>query len=286
MALVHGTFANGIPYLRFGIGPKTMLFLAGGPGNLVPSGVGASGFTRGMRPFTDEYTIHLVTRKSGLRDGYTTKDMSDDYAELIEAEFGGHVDLVMGVSYGGLIAQYLAADHPGLFDHRVIVMAAHVVSDEAKRIDVRYAQLIRDGKDRDAMALRADAAFTGVTRSVMAGLLWLFGKPLLGRIDDTFRRDVLIEAEAEVSHDSTASLGAIAAPVLIVGGTDDIAFPRGVMEEMARLVPGAELKVYEGGHTAAFLDKRFAGDVHEFVRSRPTGPAGGYTSAPRPGSST
>ena len=270
IALTHGTFTDGIPYLRFGDGPRTMLFLAGGPGNLVPTGFGASGFVRGMRPFASEYTIHLVTRKSGLPDGYTTKDMSDDYAELIEHEFGGHVDLVLGVSYGGLIAQHLAADHPEMFADMVIVMSAHVISDEAKRIDSRYAELINEGRDRDAMALRADAAFTGATRSTMAGLLWLFGKPLLGKLDDTFRRDVVIEARAEVQHDATEALGRIAVPVLIVGGTEDFAFPVPALEEMHRLIPGSELKIYEGGHTAAFLDKRFVRDVAEFTRR--TGP--------------
>lgn len=263
--LTRGAFADGIPYLRFGSGPKTMLFLAGGPGNLVPSGVGASGFTRGMRAFTEEYTIYLVTRKLGLPEGYTTKDMSEDYAELVGGEFGGHVDLVLGVSYGGLIAQHFAADHPDLFDHLVIVMAAHVISDEAKRIDSRYAELIGQRKDREAMALRADAAFTGITRSFMAGLLWLFGNALLGKVSDTFRRDVVIEADAELDHDAGDALGRIAAPVLIVGGTDDFAFPLAALEEMHRLVPGSELKIYEGGHTAAFLDKRFVKDVAEFT---------------------
>ena len=71
--LDSGTFADGIPYARFGDGAKTMLFLAGGPGNLVPTGIGASGFVRGMRAFTDEYTIFLVTRKSGLPVGYSTR---------------------------------------------------------------------------------------------------------------------------------------------------------------------------------------------------------------------
>src|SRR5689334_18462359 len=119
--MLYGTSTNGIPYLRWGTGPRTLLFLAGGPGNLLPRGVGASGFTRGMRAFVDEYTIHLVTRKCGLPPTTTTKTLAADYAELIRQDFGGHVDLVMGVSYGGLIAQHLAADYPALFSHLAIV---------------------------------------------------------------------------------------------------------------------------------------------------------------------
>src|SRR5262249_26892883 len=104
--IIPGTFASGMPYGQFRAGPRTMLFFGGGPGNTVPSGLVAWGFVRGMRAFTDEYTIVLVTRKSSLPEGYTTRNMSEDYAELVRSEFGGHVDLVMGASYGGMIAQY------------------------------------------------------------------------------------------------------------------------------------------------------------------------------------
>jgi pimeloyl-ACP methyl ester carboxylesterase len=263
--LASGVFTNGIPFTRFGEGAKVMLFLAGGPGNTVPSGFGASGFVRGMRAFTDEYTIVLVTRKSGLPAGYTTADMAEDYAQLIRSEFAGHVDLVMGTSYGGLIAQYLAARHPEQFDRLVIVMSGPVVSDEAKRIDLRYAELIGARRDREAMALRAEAVFTGVARSLMAAVLWLFGPPLLGKIDDTFRSDVVVEANAESEHDSRGVLADIAVPTLVVGSSDDCAFPAGTVEEMARAIPGAELKMYPGGHTAAFLDKRFYPDVRRFT---------------------
>ena len=265
--LVGGVFSNGIPFVRFGAGPKLMLFLAGGPGNTVPSGFGASGFVRGMRAFTDEYTIVLVTRRSGLPEGYSTSDIADDYADLIRTDFAGHVGLVMGTSYGGLIAQYLAARYSDLLDCLVIVMSGPVVSDEAKRIDLRYAGLIGAGKDRDAMALRAEAVATGLTRSVMAAILWLVGPPLLGKIGATFRRDVVIEAKAEASHDSRAILGDIAVPTLVVGSTDDFAFPPDSVEAMANTIPGAQLKMYPGGHTAAFLDKRFHPDVHDFAAS-------------------
>ena len=267
--LVHGTFANGIPYVKFGTGPKTMLFLAGGPGNTVPSGIGATGFVRGMRAFTDDYAVVLVTRKSGLPAGYTTHDMSKDYAELVRGTFDGHVDLVMGTSYGGLIAQYFAADHPDLFDHLVIVMSGPVVSEDAKRIDLRYAELISQRRDREAMVVRGQAVFTGPARVVMSGILWLVGPALLGRVDDTFRRDVVIEAQAEANHDSRHILERITVPTLVVGSTDDFAFPVSTVEAMADRIPGARLKLYPGGHTAAFLDKQFYPDVREFT-NRPT----------------
>jgi len=269
--LSYGEFTNGVPFVRFGSGPKTMLFLAGGPGNTLPTGLGATGFTRGMRAFTDEYTIVLVSRKPGLPHGYTTRDMADDYAKLVRTDLGGHVDLVMGTSYGGLIAQYFAAAHPEMFDHLVIVMSGPVVSAEAKAIDLEYAELIRHGRIRAAMVVRGKAVTKpGLARAAMSAMLWLFGPMLLGKVDDTFRSDVVIEARAEAAHDSRDVAASIAVPTLIVGSTEDFAFPIATVKELALRIPGARLKVYEGGHTAAFLDDRFYPDVSAFA-SRPKG---------------
>ena len=47
--LTYSQFQNGVPYLRLGTGAKTLLFLLGGPGNTLPAGYAASGFTRGMQ---------------------------------------------------------------------------------------------------------------------------------------------------------------------------------------------------------------------------------------------
>jgi len=264
--LTYGAFKNGVPYIRFGTGAKTLLFLLGGPGNTLPMGAATFGFTRGMQGFIDEYTVYLVSRKSGLTEGYTTKNMADDYAELAREDFGGHVDVIIGFSYGGLILQHFAVDHAELAGHLVIGGAAHKISEIAKQIDFTYANSVNQGKDRAAMVARAAAVFPqGVPRYLLSGILWLFGKSLLGPVDDTFRRDVLIEAQAEMMHDSIASLEKINVPILIVCGRDDFAFPLNYVEEMARLIPRSTLRIYERGHSTVFLEKRFAQDVREFV---------------------
>jgi pimeloyl-ACP methyl ester carboxylesterase len=46
-----------------------------------------------------DYTLYAVPRKTGLPQGYTLKYMADDYAEMIDQEGGGPVD-VIGVSTG------------------------------------------------------------------------------------------------------------------------------------------------------------------------------------------
>jgi pimeloyl-ACP methyl ester carboxylesterase len=264
--LIYGTFKNGTPYLRYGTGPKTLLFLLGGPGNTLPVGYAASGFLQGMKEFRQEYTIYLTSRKSGLPEGYTTRDMSDDYADLIRQDFNGHVDVMIGFSYGGLILQHFAADHADLVSHIVIGGSAHKISEAAKQIDYAYANYVHQGDDRQAMAVRAAAVFSkGPLLRLLSSVLWLVGKTLLGPVNDTFRKDVLIEAQAEMTHDSLDSLKRIQVPVLIVCGKDDFAFPLPIVQEMAGLVAHSTLKVYERGHSTVFLEKQFVQDVREFT---------------------
>jgi len=264
--LTYDKFKNGVPYLSFGEGTKTLLFLIGGPGNSLPVGNATLGFTRGMQGFEENYTIYLVSRKSELPDGYSTKNMSDDYAELIRDHFDGFVDLMIGFSFGGLIMQHFAADHAELCGHIVIGGAAHKVSEEAKNIDFDYAKLISQGKEREAMAQRAGAIFSkGISRYLLSAILWLFGKSLLGSLSDAFRKDVVIEAKAEMTHDSIDSLKRIEIPVLIVCGKDDFAFSLQDVQEMAGMIKNSTLKIYERGHSTVFLDKQFVTDVNNFT---------------------
>jgi pimeloyl-ACP methyl ester carboxylesterase len=273
MTPTYAKFTNGVPYLRVGTGSKTLLFLLGGPGNTLPVGTAASGFLHGMRGFAEEYTIYLVSRKSGLPEGYTTQNMSDDYAKLIREDLGGFVDVMIGFWFGGLIIQHFAADHAELCGCLVIGGAAQKISEAAKRIDYQYASLVHQGKDREAMAARAEAVFAkGVLKSLLSGVLWVFGRTLLGPVGDTFRKDVLIEAQAELSHDSSASLRRIQVPVLVVCGRDDFAFQLSDVQEMAAMIAQATLIIYERGHSTIFLEKRFVEDVRQFThRTRSNG---------------
>lgn len=106
---------NGITYIRFGKGKKNLLLFSGGPSEIF-SKMFLTPIMQRLEPLVEDYTIYIVHRKSGLLQNYTTKDMANDYAEMITNEFDGKVDVIIGNSYGGLIAQHFAADHAELFD--------------------------------------------------------------------------------------------------------------------------------------------------------------------------
>ncbi len=115
-----GYFRCGLPCNRSGKGSRPLIIFQGSLFENKPH----AGMTFGYGFLEKDYTLYALLRKLGLPQGYTLKDMADDYAELIGEEFAGAVD-VIGVSTGGSIAQHFAADHPELVCHLFIHSSAH-----------------------------------------------------------------------------------------------------------------------------------------------------------------
>jgi pimeloyl-ACP methyl ester carboxylesterase len=269
--LVTGVFPNGMAYARWGTGPTTLLMIPGGPGNAMPRNLFLSWLLRPLRPLVQQgYTIWMVMRKQGMPTGHTFADMADDYGQLIADEFGGKVDVVLGISTGGQIGFYVAARHPDRFDHIVIAVAGYEDGERAKEILRPYARLAGEGRMDEAMASMFEVLYPSLPRGVARVLGAVQGRLMYGATHASFASDVMVEAEAELACDAREVLPAITVPLLLVCGDRDEGFSKEVYEETARLIPGCTLRMYEGsGHMGVTSDRRFAQDLLEFVRRRP-----------------
>jgi pimeloyl-ACP methyl ester carboxylesterase len=278
----HGVFGSGMAYSRYGQGPSSLLLVPAGPGNTLPTGILEWAFRRMMRPYVDAgYSVWAVTRRRNMPPGHTIEDMADDVARLIEDEFGGRVDIYLGISYGGLIGHYLAAKHPDTCGHFVFVGAGHSVSERGRELDHGFAVELSRGRRAAAGVLVVE---DGLSRPGLERFRWVarligpvVGRVAFGREHPYFRSDVLVEADAELAFDSREVLPKVQVPVLLISGDRDDYFPKDVMEETARLIPDCTLTVYEGkSHEGAIMDKRLCRDVLGFA-----GSAGRHTSTRR-----
>jgi len=274
---VTGIFPNGMAYLRWGTGPRSLLWIPGGPGSFVPTSwlplrMGQSW----MRPFVEQgYTVWWVTRKQDMPAGHSFADMADDYGQLIADELDGKVDLVVGMSTGGQIGFYLAARHPDRFGHILILVAGYEDSERGKAILVSMARLLSQGRTGEAMAAMLEDMYPGLPRGVGRVVGAVMGRLMYGETHASFRRDVMVEAEAELACDAREVLPDITVPVLLVCGDQDPYFSKEVYEETARLIPDCTLRMYEGiGHEGVVSDKRFLRDVLDFVRQQPAAQPG------------
>ena len=98
-------------YIRFGAGDKPLVMIPGvGDGLKTVKGT-ALPFALMYRSLARDFTVYVFSRRVTLAPGMTTRDMSQDLNAALEA-LGLRGAAVVGVSQGGMIAQWLAIDHP------------------------------------------------------------------------------------------------------------------------------------------------------------------------------
>lgn len=261
-----GTFANGIEYLATGDGPQNVLVFPGGPGTPRFAGIWSRVGSGMFRPLAEAgYTVWRLTRRRGMPPGHTVADMADDVARVIADAFGGHVDAVVGISFGGTIALQLAARHPGVVGRVALVASSATISERAKESTRRYGEALGHGRFTEA----ARASLDDLPPGRSTRWVWRLLAALLGRVlaaSGFNLPDVLVETQAAIDVDARPDLHQIAAPVLIIVGDKDIAFTRDIVEETTRLIPDCTLIRYEGLREEGTLwDKRVPRDLLTFV---------------------
>ena len=217
-----------------------------------------------LAPLARAFTVYRVSRRVGLEPGTTMTDLANDYAEALEEEFAGPVD-VLGISTGGSISLQLAADRPGLVRRLVVAGAAYRLSEHGREVQRRMAQLAAAGDRRGMSQMQApDVADSRLGRRIAGGLLWLVGPLFIRR--DWDPSDMIATIMAEDTFDIGERLGEIRAPTLVIGGGRDRFYPTELFRETAERIPGARLILYESrAHGGTFADRRFGRDVVAFL---------------------
>lgn len=261
-----GYFRCGIPYNRFGCGERILVIFQGLLFDNKPlTGLMAWKYAEMYGSLEQDYTIYLVNRRTGLPDGCTMKDLSDDYAQMIKEEFGMPVD-VLGMSTGGSIAHYFAADHPDLVRRLVIHSSAYTLSEFTKDAQLKVASLAKQRKWRAAFAaLFGLMQSNGLEKYIFMPfffLLSLIGASLFGKPDDP--SDLIKIIEAEDKHNFKERLHEIKAPVLVIAGEKDPFYTEELFRETSEGIPDAWLVICKGnGHPAD--GKQFKNELRSFL---------------------
>jgi len=258
-----GYSSSGLPYASFGNGLHNLVVFDGLDfRHKPPPPIMLRMSTGYLRELKDSYRIYIVNRKPNLPSGYSLRDMSDDYAVMIENELGGVADII-GVSTGGAIAQYFAIDHPDLVGRLVLVMTGSHLTEEAKELQRQVAELARKGKRRAAYASLSMAIIRkGITRHFFKLFMWLMGS-LMIPADPS---DGIVEIEADNCYDLSDQLDRIKAETLVIGGEEDFFY---AIRETADRIPNARLVLYPNlGHDAMFVRSRqFGEEIRAFLLS-------------------
>lgn len=242
-------------YVSFGYGSRTVVLLPGLSDGLVTVRGKALLLAAPYRDFFKNHRIYIFSRKSKLPLGYTIRDMAADQARAME-KLGITGANVMGVSQGGMIAQFLAADHPEAVGRLVIAVSAPRVNDMIRENAGRWIELAEKGDHKTLMIDTAEKSYS-------EGYLKKYRRiyPLLGMVGKPASYDRFIaNANAILGFDAYGELDRIACPALIIGGSEDKTVGAGAAHELHEKIPGSELYIYEGLGHAAYEE---AGDFNE-----------------------
>jgi non-heme chloroperoxidase len=193
--------------------------------------------------------------------GYRIEDLALDVVPLLDA-LGIERAVLAGHSGSCLVARRVALDAP----HRVrgLVLEASPTTlrgdaDLLRFVD-RVVSGLSDPVDREfARSFIADTSSADLTAELVDML-----------VEDLLEVPVVAWREMFASlleYDDTAELARITAPVTLIWGDADPLVTREAQDELVRLLPLAELRVYEGaGHTPRWQQPgRFARDIASLV---------------------
>ena len=248
-----------LDYVRFGGGTKTLVMIPGLSDGLRTVKGLARPLALSYRELGRDFTVYMFSRAASGK-AQSTREMAADLAAAL-TELGTGPCCVLGVSMGGMIAQFLTLDHPELVEKLCLTVTAPGPNDTTRQVLARWMEMARAGDYRGLMQDTADRSYTPARarlyRTVYA-LPKVPGKPA------SFDR-FIGQAAACLEHDAAAELPAVACPCLIVGGEEDKIVTAAASRELHRLIPGSLLYVYDGlGHAAYEEARGFKALVRDF----------------------
>ena len=203
-------------YVTFGKGNQPLVIIPGlGDGLQTVKGM-AMPFSITYRKLAECYKIYVFSRINELRQGYTTRDMAADVAEAMET-LNLDAAYVMGISQGGMIAQWLAVDFPERVQRLILAVTTAKPSQLARERIEHWQKLSQSGNFKHLMLDIAQHSYTQKSYQKWRLLYNVMG--IFGRIKDKQRID--IQAVSCLKHDSLDFLEKINCPTLIIGAEKD-----------------------------------------------------------------
>ncbi len=245
-----------IDYIVFGNGKKNLLMIPGlGDGLKTAKGM-AIPFALMYRKLAKDYRVYVMSRRNVMPQGFTTRDMAKDVAVALQ-KLGVEKTAVIGVSQGGMIAQYLAIDFPNMVEELILTVTLARQNDIVQKVISNWMEMAKKG---DYKSLMIDTAEKSYSESFLKKSRWMYS--LMGNVGKpkSFER-FLIMAQACITHNAYDELKNISCPTLILGGKKDKIVTGEASIEISNQISNSQLYMYEKyGHAAYeeahdFLDK-------------------------------
>ena len=250
-------------YVTFGKGKQPLVIIPGlGDGLQTVKGM-AQMLSLAYREFAKVYKVYVFSRINELPENYTTQNMAADVAEAMEV-LNITSAYVIGISQGGMIAQWLAVDFPERVQRLILTVTTAKPSQLARERIEYWQKLSQSGNFKHLMLDIAKHSYTQKSYQKWRLLYNVMG--IFGHIKDKQRID--IQSVSCLKHDSLDFLEKINCPTLIIGAEkDDVLGVDGSLR-LHQYIKDSQLTILpECGHVLYEQNKDFQKRVLVFLES-------------------
>ncbi len=202
---------------------------------------------------------------------YSMADYADDADGLLRA-IGWDSCLVMGISFGGAVAQEFALRHPNRVERLVLACTSSGGAGGSSYPLQRLVHLSLEERARRVVILsdtRRNAEWREENPEQLHALVEETLKGLRVGSDEQGRQAGLYrQLEARSHHDTYDRLVNLHMPVYICGGRYDSIAPPANLEAMKKQIPGAHMELFNGGHLFFIQDPRAFERIAAFLRDK------------------
>ncbi len=250
-------------YITFGNGDNVLIMIPGlGDGLKTVKGY-AIPFAMMYKEYAKKYKVYVFSRRNRLPQVFSTRDMAKDIAIAMK-ELNIEKADVLGVSQGGMIAQYLAIDYPEKVNKLCLTVTLSKPNETVQNVVNDWIGMAKSG---DYKNLFIDTTEKSYSEKYLKKNRWLY--PLMSRVGKpkSFNRFIIL-ANACLNHNAYDDLGKIKASTLVIGGADDKIVTGEASEEIVKKIPNSQLYMYKGlGHGAYDEAKDFNKRVLDFFNN-------------------
>ncbi|MFO1538455.1 MAG: alpha/beta fold hydrolase [Actinomycetota bacterium] len=196
---------------------------------------------------------------------YEMADYAADAVALLD-HVGWDRCRVVGVSFGGMVAQELAVTHPERVERLALVCTSPGGAFASYPLHT-----LADADPDGAMALRTTLLDTRFTPEYLVAhdADRMLAEFVTGRraepVPEVAQRGMALQLDARSRHDVVDRLGAITCPTFVAAGRYDGIAPPANSEAIASRVRDATLRVYDGGHMFFVQDPTALPEILDFL---------------------
>ncbi|MGD0393783.1 MAG: alpha/beta hydrolase [Acidimicrobiales bacterium] len=262
-------------YERRGVGPR-LLFLNGSGSTIEGSGLLLGVFAR---PFDLVAWDYRGMGRSGLpASPYDMSQCARDALAVLDA-VGWDTARVLGISFGGMVAQELAVTAPQRIE-RLALLCTSAGGEGGSSYPLHELERMSEDERKQTRRQLIDTRFDPE---------WLASHPKDRDLVDAMERRApgpepgrgqgnRFQLEARRHHDVWDRLPSISCPTYVACGRFDGIAPPGNSAALASQIAGSQLHTYEGGHAFLAQDPRSITDVIDFLE-QDTEPGGAAPTA-------